>query len=93
MTWCLHAFLILYELERTISHSNLTTSKHRENKQVQTAFLYGCILELPHFKYGCLVGQPRRGGGRGGEGGDTDEQPLSDKPLLIRCGETYCTWQ
>ena len=75
MTWCIHAFLILHELERTISHSNLTTSKHRENKQ------------------GCLVGQLRRGGGRGGEGGGTDEQPLSDKPLLIRCGETYCTWQ
>ena len=23
----------------------------------------------------------------------TDEQSLSDKPPLIRCGETYCTWQ
>ena len=22
-----------------------------------------------------------------------DEQPLSDKPALIRCGETYRTWQ
>ena len=31
--------------------------------------------------------------GRGGEGGGTDEQHLSDKPTLIRCGETYCTWQ
>ena len=30
----------------------------------------------------------RRGRGRGGEG-STDEQPLSDQVLLIRCGETY----
>ena len=29
----------------------------------------------------------RRGRGRGGEEG-TEEQPLSDKPPLIRCGET-----
>ena len=46
-----------------------------------------------YFKYGCLVGQPRRGRGRGGEGGGTDEQHLPDKPPLIRCGETYCNWQ
>ena len=26
-------------------------------------------------------------------GGGTDEQPLSDKPPLIRCGETYSAWQ
>ena len=31
----------------------------------------------------------RRKRGRGG----TDEKPLSDKPPLIRCGETYSTWQ
>ena len=60
--------------------------------EVKTAFLYRCMLELPYFEYGCLVGQPRRRTGRGGEGGGTDEQPLSDKPPLIRCGETYCTW-
>ena len=29
----------------------------------------------------------------GGEGGCTDEQHLSDKPPLMQCGETYCTWQ
>ena len=29
------------------------------------------------------MGQPRRGRGRGGEGGGTDEQHLSDKPPLI----------
>ena len=28
--------------------------------EVKTAFLYQCILELPYFEYGCLVGQPRR---------------------------------
>ena len=27
------------------------------------------------------------------EARDTDEQPLSDKPPLIRCGETYSAWQ
>ena len=35
--------------------------------------------------------QPRRGRSRGGEGGGTDKKHLSDKPPLIRCGETYCT--
>ena len=35
-----------------------------------------------------------QGGGRGrGGDGDTDEQPLSDKPPLIRCAETCGTWQ
>ena len=39
--------------------------------------------------WGCIS---RRGRDRGGEGG-THEQPLSDKLPLIRCGETYSTWQ
>ena len=30
----------------------------------------------------------RRGRRRGGDGG-TNEHPLSDKPQLIRCGETF----
>ena len=47
--------------------------------EVKKAFLYQYILELPYFEYGCLVGLPRRGRGRGGEGGGTDEQHLSDK--------------
>ena len=57
--------------------------------EVKTAFLYQCLLELPYFEYGCLVGQPRRGRGRGGKRGGTDEEHLSDKLPLIRCGETY----
>ena len=65
----------------------------KKNFEVKTAFLYQCLLELPYFVYGCLVGQPKRGRGRGEEEGGTDEQHLSDKPPLIRCGETYCTWQ
>ena len=41
-----------------------------------------------------LFGGVAKGGtGRGGEGGGTFEQHISDKPTLIRCGETYCTWQ
>ena len=42
--------------------------------------------ELSTFEYGCLVdlhikeGKKQRLGGEG-----TDEQPLSDKPPLIRC--------
>ena len=55
----------------------------KKKLEVETAFLYQCILELPYFEYGCLVGQPRKGRGRGGEGGGTDEQHLSDKPPLI----------
>ena len=51
--------------------------------EVKTVFLYQCILELPYFEYGCLVGQPRRGRGIEGEGGGTDEQHLSEKPPLI----------
>ena len=63
----------------------------KKKVEVKTAFLYQCLLELLYFVYCCLVGQPRRGRGRGEEGGGTDEQHLSDKPPLIQCGETYCT--
>ena len=42
--------------------------------KVKAAFLHQCLLELLYFKYGCLVGQPRWGRGRDGEGGGTDEQ-------------------
>ena len=38
---------------------------------------------------GCILSKV---GGRGGEG-ETDEQPLSDKPSLVRCGETYSIWK
>ena len=61
--------------------------------EVKTAFLYHCLLELPYFEYGSLVEQPSRGRIRGREGGGTDEQYLSDKPPLIRCGGAYCTRQ
>ena len=61
--------------------------------EVKTVFLYQCILELPYFEFGCLMGQLWRGSGRGRKGRGTDEQPLPDKPPLIRCEETYCTWQ
>ena len=37
--------------------------------------------------WGCIS---KRGRGRGGVG-DTDEQFLSDKPLLIRCGKMCST--
>ena len=34
ITWCIHTFLILFELERTIFHSSLTTNKHRNDKKI-----------------------------------------------------------
>ena len=34
-------------------------------------------------------GAAYEGGKREREGGGTDEEPVSDKPPLIRCGETY----
>ena len=37
-------------------------------------------------------GAKYQGRGKAGARG-TNEQPLSDKPLLIRCGETHSTWQ
>ena len=40
MTWCIHAFLISYELERTISHSNLTTNKHRNEEKIWRQHFY-----------------------------------------------------
>ena len=62
--------------------------------EAKTAFLYQCILELTYSEYGCLVGKSCQGGeGRDEEGGGTGEQHLSDKPPLIRCGQTYCAWQ
>ena len=34
ITWYIHAFLISYELERTISYSNLTTNKYRNKEKI-----------------------------------------------------------
>ena len=34
ITWCINVFFISYELERTISHSNLTTNKHRNEEKI-----------------------------------------------------------
>ena len=33
ITWCIHTFLIPYQLERTISHSNLTTNNHQNEEK------------------------------------------------------------
>ena len=65
----------------------------KKNSEVKTTFLYQCILKLPYFEYGCLVGATKERKRQRRGGGATDDQPLSDKPALIRCGETYCTWQ
>ena len=35
----------------------------------------------------------RRRAADAGMGVGSNEQPLSDKPPLIRCGETFSTWQ
>ena len=39
-----------------------------------------------------LFGRAKYQGGHKAEARSTDEQPLSDKPLLIQCGETYSAW-
>ena len=66
----------------------------KKNFEVKTGFLYRCTLELPHFEYGCLVGLHIKEGKRQMQGGGgTDDQPLSDKPPLIQCGETWSMWQ
>ena len=49
-------------------------------------------MKLPTFEYGCFGGAKYQGGDET-EARGTDEQPLSDKPPLIRCGETYSAWQ
>ena len=55
---------------------------------MKTAFPYRYIPELPTF---CiwLFGGAKYQGGDEVEARGTDEQPLSDKPSLTRCGETY----
>ena len=40
ITWCIHAFLVSYELERTISHSNLTANKHRNEEKIWRQHFY-----------------------------------------------------
>ena len=50
-------------------------------------------MELSTFEYGCMVELHIKEGKSLMLGGGTDEQSLSDKPLFIPCGETYCTWQ
>ena len=41
----------------------------------------------------CLFGGAKYQGEDKAEARGTDEQPLSDKPPLIRYGETYSVWQ
>ena len=55
---------------------------------MKTAFQYQYILELSTFKHGCFVGLHMiEGKVKRERGGGIDEEPVSDKPLLIRCGE------
>ena len=58
---------------------------------MKTAYLYQNILKLTTFESGCLVGLHIKEGKNQRWGGGTDEQP--GKPPLIRCEETYSTWQ
>ena len=54
---------------------------------MKAVFPYQYIPQLPTFAYECLVGlniKEREAEARG-----TAEQPLSDKPPLKQCGETY----
>ena len=50
----------------------------KKKLEVKTAFLYQCILELPYFEYGCLVGQPRREEAEAG----TEEALMSNLCLI-----------
>ena len=52
---------------------------------MKTAFPYRYIL--------WLFGVAKYQGGDEAEARDTNEQPLSVKPLLIRYGGTYSAWQ
>ena len=53
-----------------------------------TVYLYRCSLELSTFEYGCNGGAAFQGGKEKRQRGGTYEQPLSDKPPLIKSGET-----
>ena len=55
---------------------------------MKTTFQYRYIVELSTFEYGCLVILHMKVA-KGKNGGSTDEEPVTDKPSLIRCGETY----
>ena len=52
--------------------------------KVKTEFPYRYFLELRSFEYGCLMELDTK---------NTDEQPVPDILLLIRCGGTYCASQ
>ena len=41
----------------------------------------------------CLFEEAKHRGGNEAEARGSDEQQLSDKPPLIRCGENYSAWQ
>ena len=47
---------------------------------------------ITHF-WICLFGGAKYKGRDEAEAKGTDEQPFSDKPPLIRCGQTYSAWQ
>ena len=47
---------------------------------------------MTYFRIWPFGGAKYQGGDKA-EARGTDEQPLSIKPPLIRCGETYSAWQ
>ena len=59
---------------------------------MKTTFPYRGTLELATFEYGCLA-RAKYEGCDEAEARGRDEQPLSVKLPLIRCGETYSAWQ
>ena len=87
--------VVTSQILKSVDFTKTQNSKYLENEtsEVKAEFLYQCLLELTYFVYDCLVGQRKRGRDRDGKGGGSNEQHLSDKPPLIQCGETYCTWQ
>ena len=79
--WQLH-FLFF-----SISIKNL---KWKQHFYTDTSFIsWNYLLLNMDVCWDCYHGGEEEGAGKG----DPDEQPLSDKPTLIRCGETYRTWQ
>ena len=53
---------IIWTRKNYISFKSNNKQALKWRKNLKTAFLYQCILELPYFEYGCLVGKSSQGG-------------------------------
>ena len=69
---------IIWTRKNSISFKSNNKQASKWRKNLKTAFLHQCTLELLYYEYDCLVGQPRREGAETGR-----EEALMNNICLI----------